>query len=386
MPHSSTIRLLLVDDSAVIRGLMSQALELYEEIEIVGRAANGSTAIMIAKDLKPDIIILDIEMPVMDGLTALPLLLEASPKSKIIMASTLTLRNAMVSLKALSLGATDYLAKPTAKFGQEVEEFYRELVLKIMGISGRTSLTLTAKKAPPSPTPQHTAPAPSPAPINIAPPLRKEIATATRISPLAPGGRINPMGVKALAIASSTGGPQALLSLFSGLKGKLLQLPIFLTQHMPPTFTTILAEQLTHSIGRQVTEAKHGMVAAPGGVYVAPGDFHLEPQRAGDGQVILQLSQSPPENYCRPAADPMFRALSAIYGSHLLALVLTGMGQDGCEGAKDVVNHGGSVMAQDEASCVVYGMPRAVADAGLCKVVLPLPDIARFLIQQIEGR
>lgn len=363
------IRVLLVDDSAVIRGLMSQMIEGYAELEVAGRAINGEMAVSLAGELKPDVVVLDIEMPVMDGMTALPLILKASPGSKVIMASTLTARNAKISLQALSLGATDYLAKPEAKTGQDADIFYRELVAKIRALGGLTS---------PMPAPQKQAEAP--------PPAAKVEISASKVTPLAAGAKLNPMGIHALAIASSTGGPQALMQVFAGLKDCLRGVPIFITQHMPPMFTTILAEQLAQTGGRTVLEAKEGMDVQPGYAYVAPGDFHMQPVREGVGKVTIKLNQNPPENFCRPAADPMLRSLSEVYGSHLLTLVLTGMGSDGCEGAKHVVNHGGSVISQDAASCVVFGMPKAVQDAGLCKAVLPLGEIAPFITQQIDGR
>lgn len=359
MTNPRTIRVLLVDDSAVIRGLMAQALEASEGITISGRASNGTIAISLAKELQPDVIVLDIEMPVMDGLTALPELLKVSPRSKVIMASTLTVRNAKVSLQAMSLGATDYLAKPEAKTGSDADIFYRDLVQKIRALGG-LGITPAAPPSPPRPG-------------------------LMRVTPLAAGGKLNPLGIKALAIASSTGGPQALLQLFGSLKGGLRDIPIFITQHMPPMFTTILAEQIANAGGRTVQEAKDGMKVEAGCAYVAPGDYHMVAQRDGT-QLVLRTNQDAPENFCRPSADPMLRSLSAIYGSHLLTVVLTGMGQDGCEGAKVVVSSGGSVIAQDEATCVVYGMPKAVAEAGVCKAVLPLADIGPFLLQQIDGR
>ncbi len=367
---SKPINVLLVDDSAVIRGLMSQALEAYPEMNIVGRASNGEIAISMAQGLQPDIIVLDIEMPVMDGITALPELIRCAPKSKVIMASTLTQRNAAVSMQALALGASDYLTKPSTKTGGEVDIFYRELAGKIRALSGITAPMpeLPVKAQPLS---------------HYVPPLNRP--SPPRVSPMAIGGRLNPMGLHALAIASSTGGPQALMQFFGQVKGNLAGIPIFITQHMPPTFTTLLAEQLAKVSGHVAQEAKNGDEVKPGTIYIAPGDYHMTAERK-DSRVVLQINQGPQENFCRPAADPMLRSLATVYGSHLVVTVLTGMGQDGMEGAKEVVSKGGSVIAQDEASCVVYGMPKAVAEQGLCKAVMPLNDIAPFLMQQIEGR
>ena len=358
------IQVLLVDDSAVIRGLMSKALSNDADIVIAGSAANGEMAINMARDLKPDIVILDIEMPVMDGITALPKILAASPKSKVIMASTLTLRNAAISMQALSLGASDYLAKPSAKFGNEVDEFYRELLAKVKALSGKSSV---ASSSASSSMGGHAIAKPQA--------FKTLIQTSLPIS-----------SVKAIAIACSTGGPQALINLYEALRGHLAHLPIFITQHMPPTFTTILAEHLHKAGVRPCSEAKHGDVVAPGHTYVAPGDFHMVPEKNANGQVVITLNQNPPENYCRPAADPMLRALASIYGSGLLTVVLTGMGQDGMLGAKVVVENGGNVIAQDEASSVVYGMPKAVAEQGICRAILPLGEIGAYLIAQAGGK
>jgi two-component system, chemotaxis family, protein-glutamate methylesterase/glutaminase len=362
-----TIRVLLVDDSAIIRGLINKAISTDSKISIVGSAMDGVTAIQNAKNLQPDVIILDIEMPNMDGITALPELLKVSPKSKIIMASTLTERNATISMQALSLGAADYLPKPTARETDNLQIFYRELINKIHALAPKT----TPAAAPVAATVTH---APTAAILHN--PYPK----------LQPGAPLNPMGITALAIASSTGGPQALTSLFTQLKGQLKNIPIFITQHMPPTFTTILADQLTKVGERPCHEAKEGDIALPGHTYLAPGDFHMVTEKKEGVGCVVHLNQNAPENYCRPAADPMLRSLSTVYGARLAVVVLTGMGQDGMEGAKVVNQNGGSVIAQDEASCVVYGMPKAVVDHNLCKSVMPLSEMGQFLIRQIDGK
>lgn len=357
------IRVLLVDDSAVIRGLVTKALSEEPRISVVGSAFDGNLAIQMAKTLQPNIIILDIEMPNMDGITALPEILKVSPHSKVIMASTLTQRNAAISLQALSLGASDYLAKP-ASDGISREDFYRELIAKIIALA--------------------------PSQTNTAPATANTVVSVAKISQpyptLAPGTPLNAMGIGALAIASSTGGPQALNVLFEQFKGHLRSIPIFITQHMPPTFTTLLAEQLSKIGGRDCREGKSNEVVIPGCVYIAPGDYHMTAEKNPAGQVVIALNQNPQENFCRPAADPMLRSLSQLYGPRLATLILTGMGQDGMLGAKAVIAQGGSVVAQDEASCVVYGMPKAIVENKLCKTVLPLQEIAPFFIQQIEGK
>jgi two-component system chemotaxis response regulator CheB len=340
---------------------MNKALAADSQIEVVGVAANGEMAIHMASQLKPDIIILDIEMPVMDGITALPQLRAISPSSKIIMASTLTMRNAEISIRALTLGASDYLPKPSSKSPNEVEDFYRELTSKVRALGG---LSIVKQEAVVS------VPAPVKSTLLTAPVLAKPQAQSD---------------IRALAIASSTGGPQALMSLFEQLKGALTHIPIFITQHMPPTFTRILADHLSKAGERVCIEPKGGEVVAAGITYIAPGDYHMVIEAQGNNMVI-RINQDPQENYCRPAADPMLRSLSKIYGKHLQVLVLTGMGQDGLEGSKIVVEKGGSVIAQDEATCVVYGMPKAVVENQLCQAVLPLPQIGQYLMRNIVGR
>ncbi len=359
-----SVRVLLVDDSAVIRGLMSKALSADHAIEISGTASNATMAINMAKSMQPNVIILDIEMPGMDGLTALPELLKASPVSKIIMASTFTKHNANLSLKALELGAADYLEKPSSRTGDEVNTFYRNLIEKVKALGGKSISAVTS----------------SPAPVLSSKALPSIHLTSTSSIPL------HVSGVKALAIASSTGGPQALMVLFESIKGYLKHLPIFITQHMPPTFTTILAEHLSKASARNCMEVKGGEIVTAGNIYLAPGDFHMVVEKNASGQVVVHTNQEPPENFCRPAADPMLRSLSNVYGRNLAVLVLTGMGQDGMLGAKMVVENGGNVIAQNEESCVVYGMPKAVVENKLCRAVLPLTEIGCYLIQQIEGR
>ncbi|MDX2112556.1 MAG: chemotaxis response regulator protein-glutamate methylesterase [Alphaproteobacteria bacterium] len=372
------IRVLIVDDSAVIRGLMNKALAADSSIMVVGSASNGQMAISLAADLRPDVMVLDIEMPVMDGITALPEIIRVSPATKVIIASTLSLRNAEISMRALSLGATDYLPKPTARLGGEVDNFYRDLIAKVKALA--PSPSGTAIQSQTAATLQFAATPAVASPAAAAPTPARPVSMVVNSSPL------HVTGVKALAIASSTGGPQALMKLFGDIKGRLTNIPIFITQHMPPTFTTILAGHITKAGGRECREAQEGMQAVPGEAYIAPGDYHLIPEKTAAGQVVLHTTQDAPENFCRPAADPMLRALSSIYGRQLVIVVLTGMGSDGAEGAKIAAANGASVIAQDEASCVVYGMPRAVAEAGICRAVLPLADIGAYLTREIEGR
>ena len=329
---------MIVDDSAVVRGLVARVLHADAEIEVVASVDNGRTALASLERVPADVAVLDIEMPEMDGLTAIPLLLERRPGLRILMASTLTRRNAEIALKALALGAADYVPKPTA--AREMlgaTPFNQELLFKIRALGGRPS------DAPPA------------------------IALAARV----------PTRPRAIAVGSSTGGPQALLRVLHDA-GPLEQ-PIFLTQHMPPTFTTLLAQNIAGDCRLAAREAVDGEAVAARRVYVAPGNHHMVVHGAPPGPVSIGLNQDPPENFCRPAVDPMLRSLVASYGPALLVVILTGMGHDGLEGCRAVVAAGGAVLAQDQASSVVWGMPGAVALAGLCSAVLPLARIGGHL-------
>jgi two-component system chemotaxis response regulator CheB len=363
------IRVMLVDDSAVIRGLFTRALESDPELQVVASVGDGKMALNALKRQQVDIIILDIEMPVMDGLTALPLLQEAAPSVPIIMASTLTRKNAEVSLRALRDGAKDYVTKPsTTSELTSAQAFRDELIAKIKALAG------------PSRSPRLEMPDIPKRFTNTDGTLTAGERTSTvrvnRSGPIT----LRPMTNDTpdiIAIGSSTGGPQALFSVLGNLPKNLRQ-PILITQHMPATFTTILAEHLARVTERPCVEARDGDPVQAGHIYVAPGDFHMTVEANG-AQRVLRVQKTPPENFCRPAVDPMLRSLSAIYGRKLLVIILTGMGQDGMLGAQTVVQQGGLVIGQDEASSVVWGMPGAVAYAGLCSAILPLPEIGPFI-------
>jgi two-component system chemotaxis response regulator CheB len=354
---------MVVDDSAVIRGLLTKTLETDAEIKVVSTVGNGQAAVDAVKRADIDVIVLDIEMPVMDGLTALPKLLEARPGVQIIMASTLTLKGASVSMKALSLGAADYLSKPTTTTGiSTASDFKRDLVEKVK------SWGLVARRKRGLPPGSAAAPG-----SNVPAPPKKLYPGAVTLRATAPV----PGKVDCLAIGSSTGGPQALFAVFRAL-GKVERMPVFVTQHMPATFTTILAEHLAQASGMPAAEAKDGEAALPGRIYVAPGDFHMTVESQGTS-LVVRLNKNPPENFCRPAVDPMLRSIAKVYGNRTLFVMLTGMGQDGLKGARELVAAGSTVIAQDEASSVVWGMPGAVATAGLCTAVLPLNEIGAYV-------
>ncbi len=356
---------MLVDDSAVIRGKLTQWLDADPNFSVVGSYCNGLQAVQNVKSCGAEIAILDIEMPQMDGLTALPKLLSEVPKLRVIMASTLTRRNADVSLKALSMGAVDYLPKPeSAKAGTGTEDFHRDLIAKLRAI-GAGLRRQAADSAPRTLRGAAEALAKPPAQL---PAMRARSLVRPRV----------------LAIGSSTGGPQALFKVLGGMGKGELTVPVIVTQHMPPTFTAILAEHIQNMTGLPASEAKNGERLQPGHVYVAPGDYHMTVQKRG-GDIVLALNQGPQVNFCRPAVDPMFESVASVYGAAGLCLLLTGMGQDGREGGKKVVGAGGTVVAQDEATSVVWGMPGAAAEAGICAAVLPLPEIASTLQRYFRG-
>jgi two-component system chemotaxis response regulator CheB len=347
------IRVLLVDDSAVVRGALGKILEAERDIKVVTTAPNGQMALDALRHTEIDVVLLDVEMPVMDGITALPLILSAHPKTRVIMTSSLTQQGAAITMQALALGATDYISKPSARAGgSALAAVAGEIVSKVRAIGRAKKVNID----PPVFRGLHAA-APAPASIIVA-------ATGH-------GGDVAP---KALAIAASTGGPNALADVLSRLPADF-PLPVFITQHMPPVFTALLAQRLQRDCGRPCVEATHGMPVRAGCTYVAPGDWHLLVQTV-EGQPVIRLEQSPPENHCRPAADPMLRSIAAVYGAATLAVVLTGMGEDGRRGCATVRERGGRILVQDEASSVVWGMPGAVASAGLANWILPLPEIA----------
>lgn len=356
--NSNSIRVLIVDDSAVVRGLTSRWLGAAADIELIGAACDGEEGIRKAAELQPDVVILDVEMPKLDGLSALPKILAAAPKAKVVMASTLTSRNADITLKALSAGAADYLPKPDTGRLAGAAEYQRDLVAKVRALAPmRLSAVLASTAA--------------------------ERAALSRKPDKQIYAKFSAVKPKALAIGASTGGPQALQVVVKAI-GKL-DVPTFITQHMPATFTTILAAHLDKITPATVVEGKDGLPVRPGHIYIAPGEYHMVMTRRA-GSVVIQLNKGPAENFCRPAVDPMFRAAAAAYGPDLLAVVLTGMGHDGAAGSQEVLKHKGSVIAQDEASSVVWGMPGAVAAAGAACAIEPLEQIGRSVVDIFNGK
>jgi len=372
-PQADRIRVMLVDDSAVVRGLVTRILEEDPGIAVIASVGNGQMALSALERNDIDVVLLDIEMPVLDGMAALPKLLQIDPGVRVIMQSTLTMKGADVSLRAMELGAADYIAKPTTTRDLAGGmDFKTELLTKVkaLGAAHRKDPRRARREVPHQALPPREAPRP----LSSRPPAGPPVL---RTHPAEPPDII--------VIGSSTGGPQALFSVLGTMRAGTVRQPILITQHMPATFTTILAEHITRVSGWEAAEAKDGEVIKGGRVYVAPGDFHMVVEVKGPDKV-LRLNKNPPENFCRPAVDPMLRSVSAAYGKRVITCILTGMGSDGCKGSQTIVAAGGTVIAQDEPSSVVWGMPGAVAGAGLCSAILPLPEIAPWIMKLAARR
>lgn len=347
---ASPIRVMVVDDSAVVRGLLARTVEKDASLQLVGTAMHGESALTQLRRTPADVVVLDVEMPVMDGLTALQKILVEFPQTRVIMASSLTSEGAQTTCHALALGAAGCIAKPaTSSLADSIDQLSRELIPLIRALGARP----VEKKA-----------TPLPARIISPPPVR------TRLNAPAPA---------AIVIGTSTGGPQALRMVLTSLP-KDFPLPIFIVQHMPPLFTPMLARHLEADTGRPCREGMQHEIVQAGQTYVAPGDFHMEVERR-DQSVRIRLTQAPQEHYCRPSVNPLFRSAAECYGASLIGVILTGMGEDGLEGSRTLIGCGARLIAQDEASSVVWGMPGAVVRAGLPHEVLPLDQIAPRLLK-----
>jgi two-component system chemotaxis response regulator CheB len=375
----SPIRVMVVDDAVVVRGLISRWIEEDPRLALVASLRTGRDAVAQVERANPDVCVLDVEMPDLDGIQALPLLLQKKPDLVVIMASTLTRRNAEVSLKALSLGAADYIPKPETNRGVTTSATFRqELLDKILQLGGRKRRIPGELRARP-PGRLVEAPARPRAAVDAAVAHAPAVAhPPLRLRPFAP------TPPRVLLIGSSTGGPQALTALVSRLGNFIARVPVLITQHMPPTFTTILAEHLARASHRPAYEPVDGEPIQPGTIYLAPGGRHMRVARRNNVNSIV-VEDGPLINFCKPAVDPLFASAAQVWGNSVLAVILTGMGTDGTRGAGDIVAAGGSVIAQDEASSVVWGMPGSAANAGVCAAVLPLDQIAPKLVRLFSG-
>ena len=358
------IKVLIVDDSMVIRRLLSDALTTDPMIEVIGTAANGKIALAKIPQLKPDIISLDMEMPEMDGLETLDELRKLYPKLPVIMFSTLTQRGAEATLEALARGASDYVTKPAnvGSVNAAIESVKSELIPKL-------------KMFFPWSKPASSKPITS---------FVNSGSVAAKHSPNVHGvNKTNRVDI--VVIGTSTGGPNALNAVLTKIPADF-PVPILIVQHMPPIFTTQLAARLNQLSNISIQEAADGDVLLPGGAWIAPGNFHLTMRRQAN-QLKAVLNQDAPECSCRPAVDVLLRSAAQVFGSNTLAVVMTGMGQDGQRGCDSIRKAGGRTLVQDEATSVVWGMPGSVANAGLADCVLPLNSIADEIIRQtLMGR
>ncbi len=361
--EAAPIRLLVVDDSLVARTIISGIVARENDMEIVAQARNGREAIALAAQHEIDVVLLDLEMPEMGGADALPGILKARPTAQVIMVSSTSPHAARAAVQAVSRGAIDFIPKPTAASGG-VEAFGAYLTAKIRDCR----YSIGARRI--------VQPAPTPAPVPVP-------STLDRRRAAPPPGYEAAFG--AVFIGASTGGPPALTRLVSDL-APTIQVPLFIVQHMPPAFMTTMAAMLARASGLPCSEAEDRQIAEPAHIYLAPGDRHMEVHRRASGQLEVRLSDAPPENFCRPAVDPLFRTASKALGKRALGVVLTGMGRDGLAGSTVIRDGGGVVIAQDEATSVVWGMPRAVVDAGVARDVLPLDRIGPHIVRSLERR
>jgi len=368
-------RILVVDDAVVVRRIVTNVLGDEPDLDVVGTAPNGRIALQKIEQLNPDLVTLDIEMPVMDGLETLKAIRKTHPRLPVIMFSTLTERGAAVTMEALMHGANEYVTKPAnvGSVTEAMERIREELVPKIQALTG---LAPRPTKAAPTSThtPQPTAPAPSARTLGRGPaqPAGRRPATRTPELP-----------VQAVVIGVSTGGPNALAVLIPALP-KDLGVPVLIVQHMPPMFTRLLAERLDGASSLAVREAGHDEWVEPGHVLLAPGGRHLEVHRKGT-RVYTALTDGPLENSCRPAADVLLRTASRAYGAGTLGVIMTGMGGDGRRGTEHVRDVGGHVLVQDEATSVVWGMPGAAVQAGTVDAVVPLPELAAAISTRVRS-
>lgn len=351
--RTNPIRVLVVDDSAVVRGILGRMVDAQEDMRVVTTATNGVDALDALRLQDVDIVLLDIEMPVMDGLAALPLIIQRHPRARVLVTSALSQQGASVTMRALALGAVDFVHKPSARDGGVfgVETAAARIIAKVRAIANSNGDVQAIAR------PADTA----------------DFQSSDRARTSQPSGEFDPQIV---AIAASTGGPNAVATVIAGLP-RDFPLPVLVTQHMPPIFTTMFAQRLAREGSLPCQEAVDGEVLQGGRVYVAPGDRHLVV--AGQGLLrtpVIRVTDDPPEHHCRPAADPMFRSAAHAFPDGVVAVVLTGMGEDGRRGCEVIAAAGGRVLVQDEASSVVWGMPGSVVGAGIPCSIVPLHSIS----------
>lgn len=381
-----TLRILVVDDSTLYRKVIRDSLNELPNVQVVGVANNGRDALERIRQHKPDLVTLDVEMPQLNGLEVLEHLSDMDHDSGVIMLSSLTSRGAIATTKALQLGAFDFVLKPEGKtLDESVATLKTSLLPRVKAFADSRRRSV--------PHPKRSAPAAPPAPLFgnsgaarggkeglFAKPAETESNSLCFSPTIPPNPNIRP---EVVAIGVSTGGPAALMEVIPRLPAGL-KVPIFIVQHMPPVFTRSLAEALDAKSRVSVVEAENGMRVSPGSVYIAPGGHQMKIKKDGVFAEI-EINDDPPENSSRPSVDYMFRSVAKAYGSRILGVIMTGMGSDGAIGCRDIKRNGGSVITQSEASCVVYGMPRATYEAGLSDAVCELSNISGRIVDTLNG-
>jgi two-component system chemotaxis response regulator CheB len=368
------LRVLVADDSALFRRAITDALGEIADVEVVGSAPNGKIAVQKVKELQPDLLTLDIEMPEMDGLAVLDALKQAGSSTSVMVISAVTLRGGRLTMQALEKGAFDFITKPQGKSAAESKAMIvGELAPRLRALAHRRHIRSILRpggsgSSLPATASSRSSPAPDPA--------RPARENQTRLLGKLP---------ELVLIGVSTGGPAALARLLPPIP-KDLGVPIVVVQHMPPIFTQSLAESLASKCSLRVREAADGDRVEPGLVLIAPGGRQLRLVAGGDGQARAQITDDPPENNCRPAVDYLFRAAANNFPGRAMAVILTGMGSDGTLGLRLLRRHGCFTIAQDEATSIVYGMPKAAVEAGVVDVVLPLDAIAARIHATVRGR
>jgi two-component system chemotaxis response regulator CheB len=351
------IRAVVIDDSAFMRKSISIMLESDSDIQVVGTARDGLEGFNLVKSINPDIVTLDIEMPRMDGLTALKKIMDECPTS-VIMVSSLTTEGAEATIKALELGAVDFIPKELSYVSINIIKIKDELVRKIKEIVRQKSVQLRLKRIQ-----------------NLAGEQKAPIRQPE-------SGKLPKLIYKAIGIGVSTGGPMSLQKVIPKLSKKI-NCPIFIVQHMPPKFTKSLADRLNSISDVEVKEAEHNEIVRNGVVYFAPGGFHLTVKKSAVGEVQIDVSENPSNTLHKPSVDVTLNSVVKYYGKNTLGVIMTGMGKDGMEAIKELKNIGGHSIAQDEQSCVVYGMPRAIVDAGLADISVPLDNLANVINETV---
>lgn len=379
----SRIRVVIVDDSSTVRGFLARWLSECDDLELVGSAANGLEAVSLVPVVKPDVIILDIEMPHMNGLEALPLIRIGAPNAAVIMSSRLTRKNAELTLRCLQGGATEVLPKPSSDSKMtSLEEFHRDMLHKVRSLGRREH------GAPPPPALPRRPIAMTPAMRKVEPPVARQpsfIAAPPRpLTPIQsrPTPNVASHQPRAIMVGASTGGPNACAELIGALRPLIKRLPVVIAQHMPPVFTRVFAEHLASATDTSCREARHGEPLLAGHVYVGPGGHHVTIS-GSSSEPIISVDSRPPVRFSRPSVDLLFLSARDVFGAQAVGVVLTGMGSDGLEGARAMADAGARIYVQDEASSVVWGMPGAIARAGFAQDALPPARIGAALLSAV---